>query len=547
MFDIPEVDYMVFKNLEMNDLIQCGLVCKTWYLAITPLMWQRIPVGLSRTSWILFYEQILQDYLQSLQSKMIKQTEQNQLNSPETPTATEIWQRPDYIPALSKYGPNVREVDLNELWLGLRDANIDMEELHMKGIPDPSALQVFQHFLKRCPNIQSSFNIAIPSRNHVSCYEDPYDFAVAVIPYLRQASTVARDGYKSLISIPSLKRILSAASAHRLENLELRLKIDIMVELDDMNVSLIAEAFSPEPHPVIIARPKKLLVDIELNYPLKSFDWSWLWPICCQVKELVLCHIRGYFLEPLAAGIRDSMPCLDTLNIYVFAANRGDHYDKLYGRILEACPQPLRNLALHDRSILGSHMRMGVLKHAATLESLRIDRGDVARLLEVLRACSSLKGLKIGGFSFAKDAIDATRFADHDPVSGELNTWLCEHTLETLHVVCEGIPEWSPQENPSIRYQREVIQQKLCERLGQFTNLQELQLYYRADTPCNHDFHPTLILGTGLDELNRLKRLKKVHFHQKLPKGVPEIEWILKHWKEVSVIDGKGWSAPARL
>ncbi|KAG0346191.1 hypothetical protein BG004_002223 [Podila humilis] len=549
MFDIPEVGYKVFKNLEMNDLIQCGLVCKTWYLSIVPLMWQRIPADLSRTSWNLFYEQIFQDYLQS---KIVEQREQNQLNSTETPTVTEIWQRPDYIPALSRYGPNVREVKLCQLWLGLRDTKIDMEKLQMEGISDASALQVFQHFLKRCPNIQCGFEIAIPSHDRAIRYDDPYNFAIAVIPYLRQASISDEHGYKTLITIPALKRILSAASADLLENLELILSIDDPAEQDAINASPAVLSASPEPHPVITARPKRLRLDIAAKhgkYGSKTFNWSWLWPICCQVKELELFQIVFDILEPLAVVIRDSMPCLDTLKMCMYedSVNHVNHYDKLYGQILETCPRPLRNLTLYSNSILGSHVRMGIRKYAATLESLHIDyTGGIAGLVDVLRVCSSLKDLKIAGFWRLKVAMDATRFADYDPVSEELNTWLCQHTLETLHVVCDGIPKWSPQEDPSIRFQSKVIQQKLCERLGQFTNLRLLRLCYQSDVPYNYNRFPPMMLGTGLEKLSGLKRLKKAHFHERLSKGASEIEWISKHWENISVIDDEDWSAPAR-
>ncbi|KAG0346192.1 hypothetical protein BG004_002224 [Podila humilis] len=545
MFDIPEVDCMVFKNLEMNDLIQCSLVCKKWYLNIVHLMWQRIPVYFSRTSLCLFYEQILQDYFHC---KINEQREQNLPNSPETPTVTEIWQRPDYIPALSRYGPNVRNIDLHALWHGLRYDKINMEK-HMKGIPDPSALQVFQHFLKRCPNIQRNFDIAISSRFDVSYYEDPYEFAIAVIPYLRQVTICDMYGSKPFVTIPALKRILSIASADLLESLELRLSIEDAAQREAINASPAVPRALSELHPIITARPKKLLLNITRKYGSKTFGWSWLWPICCQIKELVLLHIEFDILEPLAVVIRDSMPCLDTLKIYMYeyGANHVDHYGRLYGQILEVCQRPLRNLALHDRSKLGSHMHMGILEHAATLKSLHIEHtSGIAGLVDVLRVCSSLKALRISGFWNAKDAIDATGFADYDPVSGELNTWLCQHTLETLHVACDGIPEWSRQENPLIRSQSEVIQQKLCERLGQFTNLRELELCYQSDSPYNDSPFPPMMLGTGLEKLSGLKRLKKVAFPKKLSKGASDIEWISKHWENISVIDGEDWGPPAR-
>ncbi|KAG0349504.1 hypothetical protein BG004_005166 [Podila humilis] len=523
MFDLAEVDDLVFKDMERNDMVQCSLVCKKWYRGVMPFIWRRIPKS---TCWGLFHRLIVQDYFQSKCNEQQEQ-EQNPL----------------------RYGPYVRDIDLNELWHGLYKAIQDKKMSHMKGtIPDPSTLEVFQHFLKRCPNIRDEFNITSTDPSHIENSGHPHDVAIGVIPYLRQAIIASKHRWRMPITVTALKKIFGAASANILESLELRIDIEDTAKLDAINAppAKVLRASSPEPHPVITARPKKLIVEIEFKYGSDNIDLSWVWPAFCQVKELVLCPSRPGFLVPLADGIRDSMPCLETLKIQLSGDGiDNNEHDKGYGQVVEACTQRLRSLELDGYISIGPHMRKGLLKHAETLEQLCVDHaGGSEALVDVLRACSSLKILKIDRNWMVGGTIDATIFTDCDPISGELNTWLCQHTLETLHVMWDGIPRWAPQEDRSIRWQSEVIQQKLCERLGQFTNLRDLEIPYIFRGPSH--IHLALTLGTGLEKLSELKSLKNIRFDFQNDIGVSEVEWMIKNWKQISNIRGLRPGSPAK-
>ncbi|KAF9271967.1 hypothetical protein BGZ74_005529, partial [Mortierella antarctica] len=116
---------------------------------------------------------------------------------------------------------------------------------------------------------------------------------------------------------------------------------------------------------------------------------------------------------------------------------------------------------------------------------------DSTVLIRVLKACPKLRKLvTIDDDQHGKCNVPAITivpeiavmdFIDWDPETKALQPWPCALTLETLAIKITDVP--GPDTSCGLHQEAEdynVIQQRLCQRLGEFANLKVLKLGHTA-------------------------------------------------------------------
>ncbi|KAF9336503.1 hypothetical protein BG006_008422 [Podila minutissima] len=575
MFDITELDEMVCALLDPSSLAKCAQVSKKWSRVFAPYVWKNIPKTVTQKGWCEFRELVLEDYQQEQQRQEQQQQPQQQpppkrvRKSKSTYVAKPISHTSEPTEssaplALTKFGRLVRHVEeFAELLMGLEPPLPGGGKLSSKEHSDPSAPDLARHFLKRCPNALLDLQV---DYEHVKS-KKMFTVVLEAIP--RVDNLTIRGKYDGRKPFPdsSFQKILLATS-DRLRSLT----IDIPRFRLTKGADIIG---SPNVRDLeITARPKtlKLITLAEINL---CADWSWIWRACGQVEKIEISGISQQLVKDLAKGIRDSMPCVDTV---VFGKGFPGYGNALCAAnlpsILSASTNGWKAVHCGYSSQWQSSAFDALLQHASPLEELSIvnvrDRGGIPR---VLKSCPNLRKLvtiddgRHGSSEFAE--VDAQDFIDWDPARNAVQPWVSAANLETLAIKVTGILPQGSNELP-VDFQRFYeTQQRICERLGEFKALKVLTLGHRAivaerrsvwlnrwrtgyrttistspmQGECLH-----LTLAMGLDRMGGFKNLEELHIpnmdHHVTVKE--DVEWMVDNWPKISRVRGLGVVTEAR-
>ncbi|KAF9304442.1 hypothetical protein BGZ74_001524 [Mortierella antarctica] len=570
MFDITELDEMVCALLDPSSLAKCAQVSKKWNRVFAPYVWKTISKTVAQKSSREFRKLVLEDYQQE-QQRQEQQRFQQRLQQQQQPPKRVRTSKSSYVAkpishtseptetsaplALTKFGRLVRHVEeFAELLVGLQPP--------FPGA-DPSAPDLARHFLKRCPDALLNFQV---DYEHIKS-KKMFPFVLEAIPRVDKLTIRGKYDGRKPFPDSSFQKILLATS-DRLRSLT----IDIPRFRLTKGADIIS---SPNVRDLeITARPKtlKLITLAEIN---RCADWSWIWRACGQVEKIEISGISQLLVRDLAKGIRDSMPCVDTV---VFGKGFPGYGNVLCAAnlpsILSANTNGWKAVHCGYSSQWQSSAFDALLQHASSLEELSIvnvrDRGGIPR---VLKSCPNLRKLvtiddgRHGSNEFAE--VDAQDFIDWDPARNAVQPWVSAANLETLAIKITGILPQGSDELP-VDFQRFYeTQQRICERLGEFKALKVLTLGHRAivaerrsvwlnrwrtgyrttistspmQGECLH-----LTLAMGLDRMGGLKHLEELHIpnmnHHVTVKQ--EVEWMVDNWPKISRVRGLGVVTEAR-
>ncbi|KAF9304443.1 hypothetical protein BGZ74_001525 [Mortierella antarctica] len=423
---------------------------------------------------------------------------------------------------------------------------------------DPSSNDLVLQLLKRCPNLLLYFEMTADYFKDANVF----DFALKLMPSVQ---TLVISGMATYHQGPSwfsqLQKIFAAASRKLCS-------LTIAIPKQQGTCILMNESVAPAliQSPEIIARPRKLrLHSVHWRYHSDgpSEGWSWLWRICGQVDEIEVRDVSADLALDLVEGIRVWMPHLDTAR---FGRNWPpmEIDDGMISSTLAAGTRGWNAVHFCSTARVGSRTFDTLLQHASTLKEMSVVRVDgPTGIARVLRSCPELRQLVTIGNGWRGGGptleVSAAEFIDWDPELRTVRPWPCATKLERLAVQVTGLPQLKPQaaekQLPDVRYYFE-IHQRMCERLGQFTNLRVLQLGWSPySIPSKLAFWDTLeetapskqyacvnlTLETGLVKLAGLKRLEELHIinmdHQVMEE---EVVWMAEQWPRLWKLHGLG-------
>ncbi|KAG0028477.1 hypothetical protein BGZ82_008418 [Podila clonocystis] len=504
MFDITELDEMVCSQLGQTSLARCAQVTKTWNKVITPYVWRKISANSLLRDGRAFRQLVLEDHQLEQQYLAQQPLTKEERKSTQVAKSKSVSQNSETMEqaallALTKYGRYVCQVDsFTNLVLCLGQELIDGGESNPA---EYSAGDLVRHFLKRCPNARLNYDIFY---EHI---KSPAMFLVVMeaLPRVRTLTINGSNDHRT----PFPK---GSANAPAL--------------------------------PDIIARPKHLkLGNLETDGPVG--DISWIWRACGQVKELEVSQLSDDVMFSLIQFIQHSMPSLDsiTLGNTFLGCGRFQIPEYYIKAILATGNKGLEVVHCTSRAHMGCQAFYKLLQNASTLKEFTVGMVlDESGILRVLKLCPNLRKLTA--------LAGATDFIDWDPELNAPRPWPCKTTLETLAIKIAGLPG----EHDGDRRFLET-QQRVCERLAEFTNLKYLRLGHTAELCLPHASRRSthrwrtvakqgrclhLTLATGLSSLSGLKKLEELHIpnmdHR--VKKVAEVEWMVEHWPHLSKIIG---------
>ena len=352
MLDIPELDNMICRQLEANDLTQCALVSKKWHSLVIPHIWRDIsgtsPYFLDAKVRVLF-RMIEEDYDAEKQYQELQDGEQS----------TQA-QSPLPLSALSKYGHLIRL------------------------LPDPTQFspELLQHLFRHCtPEVQVRyFPMSIEDIDHES--GNPWKAIVDfTLPRVRHLDVDMRDTPRA----SSISKLMDLLDLHSvvLERLDLGVRIP--------NMEIKVEPTENEPKTCTSLRELVFFL-VEYNTGTEEF-WSSLFRRCGRVEKLHVEECIG-FDQRLLQGMLDYMPDLNEISLGDDQEELVELDDATIGTLLAGSRKGWKVVRL--RSELGRAAIHALSKHTSTLELLDIRSCDAtlsSHMGQVLSLCTNLHTL----------------------------------------------------------------------------------------------------------------------------------------------------------
>lgn len=539
----------------------CAKTSKTWNRIVTPFVWRTIPKDMPAHRWSQFRYIVLEDYLQQIREQEERHLEEAQRSAKRPQQSSQVntfvgqpsEPRKTELVTFDKYRYCVRQVEsFGELVQGLQRSFTGGNAPSRAEYLGPSAICLAQHLLRRCPNaLVVHFEL---THHYVPFRADKkFEAALEVLPKVQSLVVSGTTWERMCFSVIELERILAAVS----ENLH-SLTIDIPKfktstfddSLDLEYVSMFGDPFDMADTglqaPVITARPKtlKLLALGERDGPV--MDWSRIWRACDQVKDIEINCLQGAVLKSLVTNFQKSMPCVHTM---VFGYNPGLHgwsnrapLENSIHSILAANHKGWKSVRSDSFLQFGPQAWGALLQHSSTLEEVSLGGIihnprdlDALKLCPMLRTFGDMHHIHSVNGPFPK--VGFTEFVDFDPERNAIRPWLSKSTLETLAITIGAIPEEVP-------WAQDEATRRLCERLGEFTNLRILQLG-SSDWEMGHNVGAPpleLTLENGMGALEGLKNLQELHICKLRRVGlrVMEVKWMVKNWPKLTKICGLG-------
>ncbi|KAF9326061.1 hypothetical protein BG006_010490 [Podila minutissima] len=472
MFDVPELDNMVYMDLDRHSVVQCARVDKKWNKLASSYVFQEIPRLPKKHHQEAFRRIVLEDFLQ----------EQDNAPGPS--------HRPQ--PALSKYGHCVRRIcNLNNILLYLKPTATKTTKAtkkpakttkSKKTMQEPSADDLFCHFLKRCCNLQQD-ELSLTKQH----FEAPQKLGFMHHMSLASIRSLSISSYVNSVALTAatLQQVLIDVSSS-LESLTLSiplLHIESSHHAKRHQLSLIGGDDEQDPlaDRWIHFQTLKIL-DIPAyhnNNTIATQFWDWFWPTCSHITSLEVAAFGPAACRHLALGL-EHMPHLEKVQF-----GRTDKQD-----IVELSDHDLSTMITAATGGIGwndvrfkSTAHAGTLAfrallqhHHSTLEELHFVRhADSAATVALLRACPRLRVLAAldnkdrPNIRFPE--VDAVDFGDWDAEALAPRPWHCAEVLETLQIKIMGAAHPLQRWDVQLRRQTRVFQ-----RLGRFVNLQSLWL-----------------------------------------------------------------------
>lgn len=534
MFDIPELDDMVYQRLGRSDLSQCALVNKKWHRIAVPYLWYDVTflghpyfIGKKKEAFIkLIMDDFLHERWHEYTSK--QGMDQRRLSSP-------------FSPSLAKRGrwirkiPKPKEMMLN-LGPSLYNCYLLLPPTERREPLTPDEL--LHHFYKRCHTIQFESIILQPEdvENHHwrAMTED-----VAV--HVRHVSIQQTSNHTKMESW-RLKYLLDRLSA-TLQTLTLQ--SGIKYEEKDVEQGM---------------KDWRVFKELKLKKccyatTLDPF-WTWLWARCGHLEKLELSWISIPTTQYLVNAMLTHMPNIHTIQLIYHQSQQ--FQDKQIAELLSGSYNGWRVVNASGVPNFESAAVRALTKHFHTLQELIVDgcRGfEGEELVRVLSSCPNLHTLvAIDDRYHQQDytaIISAEHFIDREFMSGSLKAWPCEATLKVLKVKIGGIPKPNPKSpsTPSEVYvgQGREIQRFVYERLGRLTKLETLWLghdygHYDQLRHGHRSIQPDcleLSLESGLAKLERLKALKELNMERmKKNAKLQDVRWMADNWPKLTTIFG---------
>ncbi|KAG0242113.1 hypothetical protein B0O80DRAFT_497552 [Mortierella sp. GBAus27b] len=538
MFDIPELDDLIFLKLGKKELGRCARVNKRWHRVVIPYLWYRITVSgesptISKPNfWKLVGEDFLHEQWQERQHEV-----------------------PDYVyrpfsSALTKYGPWIRQVsEPRELFACLSTWPAELSSrMHKNHIPSPADL--LHHFYKRCPNALHVDTMLLSPQdfktNLWKTISDLLDLRV------RHLNIKGSGSLFSMIDPWKLRCVLNRLSA-AMEILTLEADLgyleDIGYQGDKKDQTEMKSSTS-----------LKELRLLKCTNPIDTGSfWSWLWTQCGHVEALEVNSVSMESAQNLANAIQAHMPSLDTIRL---RQNQGSFKltDKQMSNILSSSLKGWKVVDVNRNTNIGQASFEALTSHFLTLQELRVDgcSGITGEdLVRVLSSCPKLHTLvAIDDGSYSKDrflSIQAEAFIDQGPSIGTLKAWPCETSLKVLKVKIGNIPR--PDIRNAINTIKETysgqgreLQNLIYDRLGRMVNLVTLWL---GHDPQFHNEEPKykdrafqmdcldMSLESGLGKLSELKALRELNIaRMQLCSKPQDTYWMAEHWSNLLTIYG---------
>lgn len=477
MFDVPELDNMLYMGLDRHSVVQCARVNKNWNKAVSPYVFQEIPRLPKKHHQEAFRRIVLEDYLQE------------QKKSPRPSS------RPQ--PALAKYGHCVRRIcNLNNILLYLKPpaANAIKAVKTKKSTKttktsttmkeeEPSADDLLCHFFKRCRNLQQD-ELSL-TKQHFETPERLGFMQHMSLTSIRTLSIFSDDSSLALTT-STLQQILIGVSSS-LESLTLsvsRLHKESIYGATQLAITGGDGQEEEEEEDELMERwihfkTLKLLDIPDTGLAAAQRFWAWFWPTCSRhVTHLEVCAWGPRSVRNMSLGI-EHMKYLEKVH---FGRTEKDDHVELDDHDLTAMiaagaagGQGWKDVRFKSTAKAGPTAFHALLQHASTLEELHFVRhADSVATVALLSTCPNLRVLAAldnkdrPNIQFPE--VSAEDFIDWDANTGTVRPWPCAMTLETLQIKIRGMPRTSR----AVNYAQ--LQERVFRRLSRFVNLQVLWL-----------------------------------------------------------------------
>ncbi|KAG0229388.1 hypothetical protein B0O80DRAFT_497542 [Mortierella sp. GBAus27b] len=537
MFDVPELDDMIYLQLRPGDLVQCAQVNKKWHRASIPYIWRDLAWSLSTVRLDAFYKMAAEDYLHELWQQNSHGIEQS-TTQPTQPTSS------PFSSALAKYGHWIRKtpaprqlfrgfvfpVCLYDKWTGLPS----------EAKRDPSPDEMLRHFYKYCHNpIQVD-------------YMDLQDMGLETDHWNTIADNVVIHVRHLKVTLYLPDKVDSWKLTCTLDRLSATLET-LTLEVDNCSLK--------DGEGAIEERSWTSLKELKILKPCnilgKTTFWSWLWTRCSHVNTLDITLVDTRSIQDLVEAIRTYMPNLDTIRLRMYMG-LDQLNDEQTATVLSSSRLGWKTVEMKYVTIMKSSLE-ALANHFPTLVELNVDgysgfSGE--SVVQVLSSCPNLRSLvTICNGDFLSQtkflAVDAKVFIDQDPSTGSLKTWPCETSLRVLKVKIGNIPrpDLGLRNTMEEAYpgQGREIQTLVYERLGRLTGLQTLWLghevwhgrwfLHERQSPQMNCLE--MSLESGLGRLSGLHEMKELGVSDmRMNMGIGVIRWMMKHWPNLEYVYG---------
>ncbi|KAK3829337.1 MAG: hypothetical protein J3Q66DRAFT_28313 [Benniella sp.] len=560
MSNIPELDEMVWRLLDTQDLARCARVNKAWHKAILPHLWRNVALRYpSHKQEEAFGRVILEDYLYEQQQKA--QESEHAMDQPTHPP----WS--SSLPALTKHCRWIQKAKGPEELLSILGRLIissgqNQATLERSGrVELPTAHELLQHFYRRCPVLQVE-HMRLSTRAINSDAQLFKMITEDVVLRVRSLEFGERYGLGRINIQPSkLKRLLDRLSS-TLEFLHIELHIQA-TQKEESDLEEDTEESKVWP------KLKRLTLRLSVDSPDQASFRRWLWQRCGHVRVLTIYEAGESVVQSLAENMPTCMPNVQEFDMGPNSSYNERLKDQEIAAILNGSRQGWKRVWTRPLSHFGNASKEALAKHFSTLEELWMDgcrdfQGpDQVRALAFCPNLHTFTSINDGGYP--RDTIlrpiSASTFIDRDPSTGSLKPWLCEESLKDLKVMISDIPRPDLKTSGLIREsnpgQGRELQALVYERIARFTNLETLWLgmdSYHTDTGSNGSCEDDddeeearwfqrncleMSLDSGLHKLSALKNLRElsvIDMEHKI--RLKDVQWMVENWPKLKTIFG---------
>ncbi|KAK3810928.1 MAG: hypothetical protein J3Q66DRAFT_350547 [Benniella sp.] len=530
MFNIPELDDLVCRQLDHHDLAQCARVDKKWHAAAIPYLWGDLSCleDFHNAQQQSFGKLVLENYLHEQQHHQPLNEIHTAVHSKQTQTSLPL-------PTLTKYSPWIRLLP-GPGYL-LKPLSF-VQPQQRQTAPDkcPTGQELLLHLYQHC----HAAHISRACLDFAKSGSDDPEQEITDLVLPRVIRLQCQISHPVVLSEYSkLMHDLNRCSA-TLEDLTIAVNRRRGFRHHEDSAEQQQEVTAPKE----LTSLKKLTLHLrECRGDLKpKAFWSWLFKRCHRVERLAIHSIDKVYHEYFAVAMSTHML---NLNELVLVNVRPLQVPKL----LSASRNGWKAVEFMSMHISGAAQE-ALEKHFSTLEVLHVTCSGFQKigtpyLVKVLSSCPNLRVLIDHEVNAC--TIDIWRrfyaqvFADQDPKTGLLRMWACESSLKVLKIKIEGPPAVVLNDRVEGSGTQRGLQDLVYDRLARLTNLEILWLgKWPYDIAPHYQMNCLeMSLESGLHKLASLRKLEELSVLGTRTKiGVEEVQWMTEHWPRLRVIHG---------